>query len=57
MSTDSFDNNKLVRGRPADVPLMLQDLLAEIDRRRRDGAPAAELMELAADYELLRAGL
>lgn len=33
-----------------DLPLIREELLAEIEQRRRDGAPAAELADLRWHY-------
>ena len=50
-------SDRLLRGRPADLPLILQELLAEIDVRRAQGASGPELAVLAARYRRLRAVL
>lgn len=50
-------SDRQLRGRPADLPLILQELLAEIDVRRAQGASGPELAVLAARYRRLRAVL
>lgn len=40
-----------------DVPLILQELAERIVQLRLEGAPAAELAELRAEYEDLRRGM
>jgi hypothetical protein len=40
-----------------DVPLMLQELAERIVEKRLEGAPAAELAELLAEYEDVRRGM
>lgn len=50
-------SDRQLRGRPADLPLILQELLAEIDVRRDQGASGPELAALAARYRRLRAVL
>lgn len=37
-----------------DLPLILEDLLVEIEQSRRDGATPAELADLRAQYNELR---
>ena len=49
--------DRQLRGRPADLPLILQELLAEIDQRRAEGASGPELAALASRYRRLRAVL
>ena len=40
-----------------DLPLILHDLIDEIDRCRTGAAPQAEIDQLVAEYRALRAGL
>ena len=53
----SQTSDRELRGRPADLPLILQEVLAEIDVRRAEGASGPELAVLAAWYRRLRAVL
>lgn len=51
---DTTDAGSAIRTRPADLPLVLQDLLEKIERRRLLGASDTELAGLEFEYRRLR---
>lgn len=51
---DYTDAGGAIRTRPADLPLLLQDLLGQIEGRRLNGASDTELAELESEYRRLR---
>jgi len=50
---ESSSPRRSAQGPLPDLPLIREDLLVQILRREREGAPRAELLELRRQYEQL----